>query len=101
MFFLRVYSIPKKGNTYDYVIHVTCDFPFVQSSGENPFHETTFDLLLFMCNPADRLPFERDGGYKSALDGLIVRGMNIQNAGGECVRLRGEYDALIPVSARF
>lgn len=32
----------------------------------------------------------RGGSYKSALDGLIIRNMHIHNAGGECVRLRGE-----------
>lgn len=33
----------------------------------------------------------RAGGYKSALDGLIIRNMHLLNAGSECVRLRGEY----------
>eukprot|EP00904_Undaria_pinnatifida_P002266 jgi/Undpi1/1203/HiC_scaffold_104.g14117.m1 len=31
---------------------------------------------------------ERSGGYMSALDGLIVTGMVLQNAGAECLRLR-------------
>lgn len=47
-------------------------------------------FFSFLCNPAGREPSERSGGYKSALDGLVVKGMMIQNAGGECIRLRGK-----------
>lgn len=36
-------------------------------------------------------PTLRDGGYYSAVDGLIVRDMAIENAGGECIRLRCEW----------
>lgn len=36
-------------------------------------------------------PTMRDGGYLSAVDGLVVRNMIIRNAGGECMRLRCEY----------
>lgn len=32
----------------------------------------------------------REGGYTSALDGLVVQNMHLFNAGGECVRLRGK-----------
>ncbi|CAM9644683.1 unnamed protein product, partial [Hapterophycus canaliculatus] len=37
---------------------------------------------------AEREPTTRAGGYKSALDGLVIRNMRLVNAGGECVRLR-------------
>lgn len=30
-------------------------------------------------------------GYKSALDGLIIRNIIVKNGGGECIRLRCEY----------
>ncbi|CAN0114344.1 unnamed protein product, partial [Ectocarpus fasciculatus] len=44
------------------------------------------DILIYAI--ADREPTERDGGYVSALDGLVIRNMAIANAGGECIRLR-------------
>ncbi|CAM9466770.1 unnamed protein product, partial [Ectocarpus sp. 4 AP-2014] len=37
---------------------------------------------------ANREPTERDGGYVSAIDGLVIRHMAVTNAGGECIRLR-------------
>eukprot|EP00904_Undaria_pinnatifida_P004130 jgi/Undpi1/13718/HiC_scaffold_9.g03371.m1 len=50
-------------------------------------YEDSFrDILLFAT--AGREPSERSGGYMSALDGLEIIGMKIQNAGGECIRLR-------------
>ncbi|CAM9465330.1 unnamed protein product [Ectocarpus sp. 6 AP-2014] len=44
------------------------------------------DILIYAI--ADREPTERDGGYVSTLDGLVVRNMKLANAGGECIRLR-------------
>ncbi|CAM9776684.1 unnamed protein product, partial [Laminaria digitata] len=64
----------------------TIDGQAEDDADQDNFKAAFRNILLYTF--ADRLPFERDGGYKSALDGLIVRGMNIQNAGGECVRLR-------------
>lgn len=43
-----------------------------------------------LLQPANREPTERDGGYISAIDGLVIRNMAITNAGGECIRLRGK-----------
>lgn len=37
-----------------------------------------------------REPTRRDGGYLSALDGLVVHDMLLMHAGGECLRLRGK-----------
>ena len=71
---------------------VNCDFPviFDQDGDTHAPRNPPFDVGFLLCNPAGREPSERSGGYKSALDGLIVRGMLIQNAGGECIRLRGK-----------
>jgi len=33
----------------------------------------------------------RDGDYLSALDGTVIRDMNVRNMGGECIRLRGKH----------
>ncbi|CAM9718747.1 unnamed protein product, partial [Ectocarpus sp. 8 AP-2014] len=44
------------------------------------------DILIYAI--ADREPTERDGGYVSTLDGLVIRDMKLANAGGECIRLR-------------
>ncbi|CAM9802332.1 unnamed protein product, partial [Ectocarpus fasciculatus] len=44
------------------------------------------DQLIYAVG--NREPTERDGGYVSAIDGLVIRNMAIANAGGECVRLR-------------
>ncbi|CAM9196305.1 unnamed protein product [Ectocarpus sp. 13 AM-2016] len=44
------------------------------------------DILIYAI--ADREPTERDGGYISTLDGLVIRNMKLANAGGECIRLR-------------
>jgi len=52
--------------------------PFARSSGK-------------LDQTAQREPTTRAGGYKSALDGLIIRNMHILNAGGECIRLRGKH----------
>ena len=60
-----------------------------------------FDFCSLLCNPAGREASERSGGYKSALDGLIVRRMIIQNAGGECIRLRGECAQNMNIYARW
>ncbi|CAM9851226.1 unnamed protein product [Ectocarpus fasciculatus] len=44
------------------------------------------DILIYAV--AGREPTERDGGYVSAIDGLVIRNIAIANAGGECIRLR-------------
>ncbi|CAB1121513.1 unnamed protein product [Ectocarpus sp. CCAP 1310/34] len=44
------------------------------------------DVLIYAV--ANREPTERDGGYVSAIDGLVIRNMAVTNAGGECIRLR-------------
>lgn len=40
---------------------------------------------------ADRAATEREGSYLLSLDGLILRNILMQNAGGECFRLRCEW----------
>ncbi|CAM9195519.1 unnamed protein product, partial [Laminaria digitata] len=44
------------------------------------------DILIYVA--VDRDATERSGGYMSALDGLVIKGMVIQHALSECVRLR-------------
>eukprot|EP00903_Cladosiphon_okamuranus_P020891 g19184.t1 len=44
------------------------------------------DKLIYAT--ALREPTMRDGGYLSALDGLVIHDMILKHAGGECVRLR-------------
>ncbi|CAM9620810.1 unnamed protein product, partial [Scytosiphon promiscuus] len=49
------------------------------------------DKLIFATGVGTwtgREPTTRSGGYRSALDGLVVRNMRLINAGGECVRLK-------------
>ncbi|CAM9258533.1 unnamed protein product, partial [Scytosiphon promiscuus] len=50
------------------------------------FKELYRAILIFAT--AGREPTEREGGYTSALDGLVIRNMRLANAGSECVRLR-------------
>ncbi|CAM9209620.1 unnamed protein product, partial [Laminaria digitata] len=50
------------------------------------YRDSFRDILLYAT--AARAPTVRSGGYKSALDGLVVKGMRVQNGGGECIRLR-------------
>ncbi|CAM9412482.1 unnamed protein product [Scytosiphon promiscuus] len=45
------------------------------------------DKLIYA--DAERSPTMRDGGYLAAMDGLIIRDMKMETAGGECVRVRG------------
>lgn len=54
--------------------------------------QCSFDFTA--CTPADRPATARSGGYTSALDGLVLKGMLIQNALSECVRLRRESTEL-------
>lgn len=44
---------------------------------------------------AERVKTTRPGGYLSALDGLVVRNMIVQNGGAECIRLRCEYPCTV------
>lgn len=46
---------------------------------------------IFYRISANRETTTRAEGYRSALDGLIIRDMILLNAGAECVRLRCEY----------
>lgn len=54
-----------------------------------PEHIIVFIEHLFRAGLEERTM--RAGGYLSAVDGLVVRNMVIQNAEDECVRLRCEY----------
>eukprot|EP00904_Undaria_pinnatifida_P002255 jgi/Undpi1/1202/HiC_scaffold_104.g14116.m1 len=58
----------------------------IEGVDEDNSSEAYRDILLYVASK--RTETERSGGYMSALDGLIVSGMILQNAGQECFRLR-------------
>ncbi|CAM9164263.1 unnamed protein product, partial [Ectocarpus sp. 12 AP-2014] len=56
--------------------------------GSDSIQDLWRDILIYATG--GREPTERDGGYVSGIDGLVIRNMAIANAGGECIRLRGK-----------
>ncbi|CAN0407229.1 unnamed protein product, partial [Ectocarpus sp. 12 AP-2014] len=54
--------------------------------GSDSIQDLWRDILIYATG--GREPTERDGGYVSGIDGLVIRNMAIANAGGECIRLR-------------
>ncbi|CAN0109680.1 unnamed protein product, partial [Scytosiphon promiscuus] len=73
---------------HDYYIieDFTIDGDVSSDNKSDDFKDLYRDKLVYAT--AGREPTTRAGGYKSALDGLIMRNMRLVNAGGECIRLR-------------
>ncbi|CAM9758388.1 unnamed protein product, partial [Ascophyllum nodosum] len=57
-----------------------------QGADDDNYEDLFRNKLIYAY--ANREATTRDGGYRSALDGLVVTNMVIKNAGGECIRLR-------------
>ncbi|CAM9848428.1 unnamed protein product, partial [Ectocarpus sp. 12 AP-2014] len=57
-----------------------------RGAGSDSIKELWRDILIYATG--GREPTERDRGYVSGIDGLVIRSMAIANAGGECIRLR-------------